>query len=130
MENHVIGSIAQEEEQPHVLVGFGLFLEETVPFVRQDLSHLFHLFPCETTNLSSLSSPEIQRFKRIIYIQRDDPSFSSLQVMGIIRRSATCVVGLFHHKTCEQHLSCFQSRPDTTVIFISTLVQVMFLQAP
>lgn len=52
---------------------------------------------------------EIQTFKRIIYIQRDDPSFSALQVMGIIRRSATCVVGLFYPKTCEQHFSCFQA---------------------
>lgn len=58
---------------------------------------------------SPFSLPEIQRFKQIIYIQRDDPSSSALQVMGIIQCSATCVVGLFHHKTCEQHFSCFQA---------------------
>lgn len=66
----------------------------------------FLLFPCQKAK-PFLS--EIQTCKRIIYIQRDDPSFSALQVMGITRCSATCVGGLFYPKTCEQHSSCFQA---------------------
>ena len=76
-------------------------------FPGRDVSCLIYLVA--TRFFASRSLAEIQRFRRIIYIQRDDPSFSALQVRGIICCSATCVVGLFHHKTCEQHFTCFQA---------------------
>lgn len=70
---------------------------------------IFLLSPVSSLKRKTLLSV-IQTLKRIISIQRDDPSFSALPVMGLICCSAPCVVGLFYPKTNEQHFSCFRAR--------------------
>lgn len=88
-------------------------------------------FPSKSINVFFFPpqfSGEIKRSDRIIYIQKDDPSRSAVQVEEL---SAVVLLVL---------LACFTIRranntwvvstwADTAVIFISTLVQVLFLQA-